>query len=246
MVLIFLKTISGLEDIKVSAANDISTTKLNSELKSLLPQNVASKSIIAIANGSSVLRYDTLQQILDISGEGTYLDLHLRIPICGGKGGLTSLKKKQEKKSKATNKDNYRTLDGLRVKDLKKIEKLEKVSMSSNEQERKLLNEKKEKLMKILDADIEAVAKKDAKYDDHQHLEEMEKARNEIRESVSNAMDNSDDSQPKSESKWETDFSSSKLSGPGTEDAGLSSKVAEKCTKDRMSRLDCFFDSDEE
>ncbi len=89
MITIFVKKIPGINDINLELDNRIQTQELDALIKKRLPTVVAKKCNITLRNGTSIKRYDTLQDIfnlyLDHSSSDLgprYVDLELRIPIC--------------------------------------------------------------------------------------------------------------------------------------------------------------------
>ncbi|GME79384.1 unnamed protein product [Ambrosiozyma monospora] len=199
MVQIYLTTIPGLDNLTLHLEDiNTPTSNINDQLKSQLPFKVAKRSVIATTDGSSILKHKCLSELINNSTHHngqSYLNLHLRISMCGGKGGFGSALKKSggQMNSKKTDKSNYKTLSGVKLKTLKKLERLEKMKKDKNVAERKKLDTKKEKLMKILNMDPEKIATKDAKFDDSKYLEDLNQAMEDIRDSVGSALESSDD-----------------------------------------------------
>ncbi|GMF05072.1 unnamed protein product [[Candida] boidinii] len=96
MVQIYLTTISGLKDISLSVDPATTTRQLNDSIHSRLPQTVSRRCVITTVDGVPIVDRPTVGHLLhlvpDDCGSGRnsmeYVDLQMRIPMCGGKGGL--------------------------------------------------------------------------------------------------------------------------------------------------------------
>lgn len=102
MVQIYLTTISGLKDISLSVDPATTTRQLNDSIHGRLPQTVSRRCVITTVDGVPIVDRPTVGHLLHLvpddcgsgSGSGSgrnsmeYVDLQMRIPMCGGKGGL--------------------------------------------------------------------------------------------------------------------------------------------------------------
>jgi hypothetical protein len=241
---VFVAGISNVDKIRLEAPLSMSVEQLKQRIRDKLPQGMLARVGISTAGGLSINKYATLGELYngttvaddDDAGTGSgsgsggskkFIDLQLTVCLCGGKGGFGELlkqrarttRRKHGKNSQSSSKDLYRTLDGRRVKNVKRLKQLEDYINTLDEAESQKFKEKRAKLEKILDVDLE----KNVKFDDMDFLEDVEKQIEEIRNAVSydyedidsdssdsNANDSDSDSDSDSESSEDEKPSSSK------------------------------------
>ncbi|GME93526.1 unnamed protein product [[Candida] boidinii] len=86
MVQIYLTTISGLSDISLSVDAATTTRQLNDTIHGRLPQAVSRRCVITTVDGVPIVDRPTVGDLVPGDGgvhSGAYVDLQLRIPMCG-------------------------------------------------------------------------------------------------------------------------------------------------------------------
>ncbi|CDK28957.1 unnamed protein product [Kuraishia capsulata CBS 1993] len=202
MVQIFVETIAGVSNIRLSYSESDPVSKLANDISSRLPLSLQHRSAIVTRDGSLISKYS---KVSDLTKDAGYVNLHLRLPLCGGKGGLgTTLRLQGGKmgKKKNSREGDYKNLDGIRLKIIAKMKRMDELIRSLPEQERERVRMKKEKLRKLVDMDVEKLVNDRAgKFDDTKYIEDAEKIMEDIKNDVDLLMesdeedsDDSDDS----------------------------------------------------
>jgi hypothetical protein len=125
------------------------------------------------------------------SGSNT-LFLTLWHPLRGGKGGFGQTLKGQGKRmnkkaGSEESKDNYRLLDGRRVKVVRKARELAALVETADAKKKEARQKKKEKLLAAIEA-ANRSSSSNIRFTDTEMLEKSEELVNEIRDSVSRAV----------------------------------------------------------
>ncbi|ODQ83083.1 hypothetical protein BABINDRAFT_159544 [Babjeviella inositovora NRRL Y-12698] len=196
---IFIKTISGIENLSLSVLPHTPTLFVQQEVEKRLPAAVVPKSCVCTADGLPVTRFPSINEMMS---DCDFINLHVRVKVCGGKGGFGALLRAQGKANlKTQSKDYYKTLDGRVMKTVKRAERLQKVIDALPELERTKLTDKKEKLKKVIES-IENRGKAD-RFDDAKYLELIEASVNEIKVIIEA------DSETEDSDDWGSDWESS-------------------------------------
>jgi hypothetical protein len=185
--LIFVDCFFNLENMQVKCPLDTPIADLERAVYSRVPVPVLKMASLFNKSGMDISLNKTVRELCGGLRDSPYfVSLLLWLRLCGGKGGFGQLLKakghKMNKKSKSESKDLYKTLDGRYVKTLKKLKQMEQME-SLTDSERQKIHDKKERLQKILNTDIE----KNVKYEDTQFLEDIESFVGKIKESIASA-----------------------------------------------------------
>jgi hypothetical protein len=185
--LVFVDSFFSLDNMQVKCPLDTPIADLERVVYSRVPVPVLKMACLSNKSGMNISLNKTVRELCGGLKESPFfVSLLLWLRLCGGKGGFGQLLKakghKMNKKSKSGPKDLYKTLDGRYVKTLKKLKQMEQME-SLTDSERQKIHEKKERLQKILNTDIE----KNVKYEDTQFLEDIESFVGKIKESVDSA-----------------------------------------------------------
>lgn len=247
--IIFVKCINGIDDFQFDVPMDSSITNVKQQVRDRLPPSVVPRASISSMGGLDINPYKNVHDLYysvtsnQASDFTKFLNLKINICLCGGKGGFGQLlkaqahsmsKKKNRKNLKSNSKDYFKTLDGRRVKTIKKIKQLDEYMSTLDEHEKTKIAEKKAKLQKILDVDLN----KNFKFEDTKFLDDVEKQLEEMRESVNYVESSSSDDEISSDD--ESDGGSSQSVQEGSSASSSSS------TKNRRSKFTSFFDEDED
>lgn len=229
---VFVQTLTGLEDLRISYTLDTTVDCVRDDILSKLPESVAKSVVITTRGGLNIRDYTTVRQLCrGITHAPYFVNVMLRVPLCGGKGGFGHMLKqghgisKKRKKKKSKNGDEkalYNTLDGRKVRTVKRIHQLEKQLEMMDELERRKLMDKKESLQKILDTDLT----KNVKFDDTEFLDDLDKQLDDI----SGAIDLTD-------SGSEDDVSTDDGSSSDSEDE----KKHQQTETNKTKKLNSFF-----
>lgn len=248
---IFVKCIEGIDDFQFKVPLDESIADVKQQVRDRLPQSIVKRASISSMGGIDINPYKTVSDLYysvtsNQSSDFTkFLNLKINICLCGGKGGFGqllkakahSINKKNRRNLKSNSKDLYKTLDGRRVKTIKRIKQLDEYMATLDENEKAKVAEKKAKLQKILDIDLD----KNVKFEDTKFLDDVEKQLEEIRESVNYVESSSSDEE----------FSDEYTSSDGESDdeeatAQSSASSSTSLPTNRRAKFTSFFDDEED
>ncbi|CCH41725.1 hypothetical protein BN7_1266 [Wickerhamomyces ciferrii] len=251
---IYVKCISGIDDFALNFPLDTPVSQVQQEIRQNLPDSIVSRVSISSTGGININPYKTVGDLYNglIKSESgsdlqKFLNLKINICLCGGKGGFGqmlkvkahSMNKKNKRRLKSNSKDLYKTLDGRRVKTIKKIKQLDEYMNTLDEESKTRISEKKAKLQKILDIDLN----KNVKYEDTKFLEDIETQLEEIRESVK--LDDDLDLISESETDESDDESDESDNESDNGSVGQGSSSSSKSTvSNRRAKMTNFFDDD--
>lgn len=208
MVRIFLKTIPGLDDLTADIGDSADIDELNTILTDQLPPKVVRRSIITLPGGKRITHFSKIRDLVAENGNdgSEFVNLELRIALCGGKGGFGTALRKEGRKmnSKDVNKDNYRTLDGVKVGVLKRVAADKARKRSLKDDEKVKFKQKMDKLRHIVSLNPEKVALERTARNDDDCLDDLEKYDQEIRKKVVGLTEKGPEKNPKKQSKKES------------------------------------------
>lgn len=175
MPTIFIATPCGLHDIQRHVAADEDVNLAVQEALNQLPPNATAKGYLSTSGGQSARNLTATQG-----------DIYLRwnMSLCGGKGGFGSMlraqggrmaRKKNRKKTDTEN-DSFRTLDGRRMKSIRQAKELGEYLSTADDVKKKEAEEKKQKLLNILQKEKTSGASRKSKFENTRLLEEHEDA----------------------------------------------------------------------
>lgn len=177
---VFVQNVTGLDDIRLECSLDTAVADVLVLIRSRVPSAVADVMAVTTRGGLAIGKHSTLRELC---GTSQFVNLTVRIPLCGGKGGFGHMLKtmgrssRKRKSDKSSSRELCRTLDGRRVKTIRRLRLLEAQMGSLPEKERAKLAERRAKLQKIIDLDPE----KNVKFEDSAFLEDIDKQLEEIR-----------------------------------------------------------------
>ncbi|KAG5363159.1 Telomere maintenance protein [Yarrowia sp. B02] len=175
MPTIFIATPSGLRDIQKHVSPDEDVHEAIQSAIKQLPPNATEKGYLSTRGGQS------LQDVSTAAGD-IYLRWNMR--LCGGKGGFGSMlraqggrmaRKKNRKKTETEN-DSFRTLDGRRMKSIRQAKELGEYLSTADEVKKKEAEEKKQKLLNILQKEKTSGSSRKSKFENTRLLDEHEDA----------------------------------------------------------------------
>lgn len=249
---IFVKCIEGIDDFQFKVPLDESIADVKQQVRDRLPQSIVKRASISSMGGIDINPYKNVSDLYysvtsNQSSDFTkFLNLKINICLCGGKGGFGQLlkarahtmNKKNRRNLKSNSKDLYKTLDGRRVKTIKRIKQLDDYMTTLDDNEKAKVAEKKAKLQKILDIDLN----KNVKFEDTKFLDDVEKQLEEIRESV-NYVESSSSDEDLSDEDYD---SSEEESAEEQATAQSSASSSTSLPSNRRAKFTSFFDDEED
>ncbi|ANZ74265.1 BA75_00599T0 [Komagataella pastoris] len=133
----------GLADLRLVTDYDASIEDLNRKLMSMLPLTVQKRGVITRVDGSPLLKLRSVREL-----KGDFVDLQLRIPLCGGRGGFGSKLNTKARKSKGKSNDKLKVVTQHEMKTQKEL------PLSSLRDKRRQLKARKDKLQRLVDIDV--------------------------------------------------------------------------------------------
>ncbi len=253
MINIFVHCISGIDNIQASLPEDTTIGDLYTLLEEKLPTSIWKQSHFTLVNGNLLPRHKPNEKLLCCvplynSSEYDYIDIRHTVKLCGGKGGFGSMlraqggrmaRKKSGKKRPEEN-DNYRSLDGRRMKSIRQAKELVAYLETAPGYKKQAIEKKKAKLKAIINA---PAPNKDSKFTDTKFLEESETILEEIKKSVNHAMN--DPSDLEEEEEEEEEVSSFDKCEPSTSSSSIEVN-ADAAPQKKPLDFGSFFDYDDD
>lgn len=252
---VFVDTIPGVSNLHLLVPLTTSIPSLKQQIRSELPTAVVKRASISSSGGVDISNFSTVAELLDaltISSEGEaprFMNLKLRICLCGGKGGFghmlkqgAGVKKGKKNGGRAASKDLYKTLDGRRVKAIRDLKKLEEHIEGLPEEQGKKLLEKKEKLKRVLDLDLG----KNVRFEDTAFLEDVEKQVEEIRGAMEldDLSDEEEEQTHENKSSNPEDAEEDGVSGTASSSTSIPASSSTTNSRSKKASFKTFFDDD--
>ncbi|KAK9241133.1 telomere stability and silencing-domain-containing protein [Lipomyces kononenkoae] len=180
---VFVSTFSGIKPLAIQSLSP--TTPISGMLSlitELLPATVA-RNVYVTQQSGRLLPSNTAAPVstLIASAPSSFIFLHITPRLCGGKGGFgsqlraqggrMSARRKRGSKNDEESKDNYRNLDGRRMRSIRQAKDLAIFLETAPQRIKEASRQKRERLKAILE--MEDPASK-ARFNDVEFLEESE------------------------------------------------------------------------
>lgn len=181
-------TIPGIKHISRSYSGDTRLKQVVDDINAELPSSVLARMYLSFRSGAPIYKVQLDNSIGKLAPEGI-LDFRMNTRLCGGKGGFGSMlraqggrmSKRKKKKQQEDNHDNWRTVDGQRVRDLNKAKSLAEHLETSQANKKAHLEKKRAKLEKILNGSSGPSVNPEG---NSEWLEETETLVSDVKESV--------------------------------------------------------------
>lgn len=196
-------TIPGITRIVRNYNSNTQLRQVVDDINAQLPDSVLARMYLSFRSGAPIYKLQLENAIGNLAPEGI-LDFRMNTRLCGGKGGFGSMlraqggrmskKKKKQQQQKNDNHDNWRTVDGQRVRDLNRAKTLAQHLDSRQTDKKALLEQKRAKLERILTGSSASSSVKPK--DNSEWLEDTETLVSDVKDSVEKGFKSLSNSSP--------------------------------------------------